>query len=155
MITEIKCTNEDVELQVLTREEAVNMLVSMRNECGQGLSQSIVSAFLEPSYPNYTAMLDELVEEGVLKAVNSTGEIWYCPNDDAYCIEEYHGTDEEFPECIHFMRTFIGQEDEPMPFYENNPTRNSLVLGEWKEDYSKWQEKHKEELAILKENLTI
>lgn len=139
----------------MTKAEVYKMVIDMQLQSGQGCS-GIVKLGNDPTVAGH---LDELIEEGLVKACDTGGSmghpesrIFYMPT------KGYNVWEDEDPNeysrfkgrNLHLVRLYLdilpeGQED------PDNFTRTVMLQDpEWMKKYSDWLEINKDELEIMK-----
>lgn len=146
----------------MKKAELYKSIIDIQKKCGQGLS-GIVKAMGAKSR-EISESMDELIEEGLIKACRTGGSIghpesniFYMPVT-GYNVWEDEGTDGEYQRhkgrYLHYVRFYLGalQEEEGSNDIQRalNPTHAALVKNsEFIKGYSEWLERNKEELEIM------
>jgi hypothetical protein len=141
---------------MITKSEVYKNLINIQKESGQGLSGIVKVGDASNLYSKY---IDELIQEGLVKACHTGGSIghyesnvFYMPTS-GYNVWEDEGTDEYYSRhkgrYLQFVRLYLG--------LVNMESRGPLEPGlltylqdpDTMKDYSEWLSRNSEQLKIM------
>jgi len=158
--------------KIITKEEVYQLVVDVQKKMGQGLSGIVKVLGGEKFSDLHTQYLDELIEEGLVKACDTGGSlghpesnIFYVPTK-GYNVWEDDGTDGKFSRhkgrYLTNVRFYLGilkeepEEDRTELYNAIHPSYKVLAKNlEFMEEYAKWlkrNEKELEEMVNLEED---
>ena len=141
---------------MITKSEVYKNLINIQKESGQGLSGIVKVADTSNLYSKY---LDELIQEGLVKACHTGGSIghyesnvFYMPTS-GYNVWEDDGTDGSYSRhkgrYLQFVRLYLGLVD----MESRGPLEPGLLTylqdPDTMKDYSEWLSRNSEQLKIM------
>jgi hypothetical protein len=141
---------------MITKSEVYKNLINIQKESGQGLSGIVKVADSSNLYSKY---LDELIQEGLVKACHTGGSlghyesnVFYMPTS-GYNVWEDDGTDGSYSRhkgrYLQFVRLYLGLVD----MGSRGPLEPGLLTylqdPDTMKDYSEWLSRNSEQLKIM------